>query len=1035
MKKQNLFNFRVAFYVLVSHIFLLGFYLKTQAQQNNNATITGIVYDEDRIPVENVTVKVLNGNQATQTDSEGKFNLQAGTHETLIFSKLGFTTVRRPLNGNSNVDITIKVDDSEIEEIVVVGAALKKGDLTGAVVSLDESKLKDRPVTNINDALQGKAAGVFIQTNPQPGGDASIKIRGNNSMQFGGSPIYVVDGVVMESDFNMVNLNDITSITVLKDASSTALYGSRGAQGVVVITTKKGQNGEGQINYDGWVGFQQFANTDLTLGAKDMYELRIDALENSETVGKKYFDANPGASREDFINQELFGPGKLWFAPYENETYKNGNSFNWLDAVTRKALEHNHSLSFSGGDEKTNYYLSFAINDKQGLIKTSNYKRYSGRINAERQVKSWLKVGTNSSYTSTKDDYVDGKVFSVAQGANPLLPISADSLYLAWGNNWDVNLENPLNSMRINKDRFRNKLLTANYININPIEGLNFRSTFSVDLVQGKYYEYIPSDIQQAKRDSYKGKASHNFDTYNNIQWDNSLTYNKSIGLHNFDGLAAINYTRYSNNYTNVTARDFPIDDFGYYNLGAAYDKLNFALGSDFANSQILSYLARANYNYNSKYFATITARADGSSKFADGNRWGIFPSIALAWDASKEDFLKDVQNIDLLKFRVGYGQVGNQRIPNYAFYSLYSPAYTSGNVVFNSTGTRGTPDLTWEKQKQLNIGVDFAAFNNRLSITAEYFDIVNSNLLMRRTLSTLTGYRNAIVNIGEMSNRGVELTVNAKLIENNDFNWNLGATFSMDKNKITKLFGDVDAVYNFGGFTGTDIQREGNYFIGESLNTIYMWEYDRIIQQSDMDYVNNLVLPGKKLQPGDILPKDQQKEGEEGFGIIDENDRIIIGKKDPKFYGGFNTNLNYKNVSLSAVFIYSYGGKALSGFYEGLMSGTGYGPAHKDMLNRWTIENPSTDFPRATYDNAQRFSSGETSWGVQNSSFLRLATLSLGYQLPQKTIESLGLKSLRFNISGNNLFNITKYKGYDPENGDWYPTARTFVFGLNIGL
>jgi len=1035
MVKQFLFKSRVISLMLLITLFWLSQSSSIYAQNNTNEFITGTVIDKDNNPIENVTVRVLNMNQATQTDVSGNFSLQAGTNQVLQFSKIGFISRRYPLEGKKNVQITLDFDNAEIEEVVVVGASLKKRDLTGAVVSLDESSLKERPISNINDALQGKAAGVFIQTNPQPGGDATIKIRGNNSMQYGGSPIYVVDGVVMESDFNMVNLNDITSINVLKDASSTALYGSRGAQGVVVITTKRGQNGQDQISYDGWIGIQQFTNTDLTLGAKDMYELRIDALANSESVGKKFFDSNPGASRQDFIDRELFGPGKLWFADYENESYKNGNSYNWLDAVTRQALEHNHSLSFSGADEKTNYYLSLSLNDKQGLIKTSNYKRYSGRINAERQIKPWLKVGTNSSYTSTKDDYVDGKVFSVAQGANPMLPISADSLYLAWGNNWDVNLENPLNSMRIDKDRFRNKLLSANYVNINPIEGLNFRSTFSIDLVQGKYYEYIPSDIQQAKRDSYVGKASHNFDSYNNIQWDNSLTYNKSIGLHNIDGLVAINYSVNSNNYTNVSARDFPLDDFGYYNLGAAYDKQNFILGSDFAGSKILSYLARANYNYKGKYFATLTARADGSSKFAKGKRWGLFPSIALAWDASKEDFLAVVEQINLLKFRLGYGQVGNQRIPNYAFYSLYSPAYTSGNVVFNSTGLRGTQDLTWERQKQLNVGVDLSAFDNRLTFTAEYFNIINSNLLMRRTLSTLTGYRNAIVNIGEMSNRGVELSVNGRIINNSNLNWSIGANFSTDKNKITKLFGDVDAVYNFGGFSGTDIQREGNFFMGESLNTIYMWEFDRIIQNSDMDYVNDLTLPGKKLQPGDILPKDQQVEGEEGYGIIDENDRVIIGKKDPKFYGGFNSNLNYKNFSLGATFIYSYGGKALSGFYEGLMYGTGYGPAHKDMLNRWTPENPSTEIPRATYDNSQRFSSGETSWGVQNSSFLRLATLSLGYQLSQKTVQSIGLKDLRFNISGNNLFNITQYKGYDPENGDWYPTARTFVFGLNIGL
>ncbi|WP_104381268.1 TonB-dependent receptor [Sphingobacterium sp. HMA12] len=1016
-------------------LFYFTYTIPVLGQQHASVNVKGTVRDSLQHPIPNVSVRLSGGKVVASTDRDGMFTINVPANATLLFSSVGYNETSVAIGNQTQIDIQLVSSNIGLEEIVIVGTSMKQKDLTGAVVSLGESTLNERPVTSVNEALQGKAAGVFIQTNPQPGGDANIKIRGNNSMQYGGNPIYVVDGIIMESDFNMLNLNDITSINVLKDASSTALYGSRGAQGVVVITTKKGSRGEGQINYDTWIGFQNFANTDLTLGAKDSYELRIDALENAESVGGKFYKNNPGASRQDFIAKELFGPGKLWFADYEKESYKQGKSFNWLDAVTRTAIEHNHSLSFSGGNDKGSFYLSFGYNNKQGLVKTSNYKRYTGRVNVERMIKPWLKVGTNTSFTATKDDYVDGKVFQVAQNANPLLPISQDSLVLAWGNNWDVNLENPLNTMRIDKDRLRNKLLSSNYVNISPIAGLNIRSTFSVDLLQSKYYEYIPSDIQQAKRDSYRGKASHNFNHNNNFQWDNSVSYTKNIGVHHLDGMVATNFSQNSNDYTNVTARDFPIDDFGYYNLGAAYDKLNFSLGSDFISSRIMSYVARFNYNYDNKYYATITGRYDGSSKFPQGKQWGLFPSVALAWDISQESFLKDNGTVDLLKLRMGYGQVGNQRIPDYAFYSLYYPSYTSGSVIFNSNGQLGTTDLTWEKQKQLNIGVDASFFGKRINLTAEYFNIVNSNLLMRRSLSTLTGYNSAIVNIGEMTNKGMEFTLDAKIVHQENFKWNLGANISFDKNRITKLFGDVDAVYNFGGFSGTDIQREGNFFLGRSLNTIYMLEFDRIIQESDMDYVNSLDLPGKKLQPGDILPKDQQAPGEAGYGIIDQNDRVIIGKKDPKFYGGFSSSWGYKNVALNAVFVYSYGAKALSGFYEGLMSGTGYGAAHQDMLDRWTADHPSTSIPRANYDNSLRFGSGETSWGVQDASFLRLATLSLAYDFSKDFLKKIGLNSLKLNVSGNNLFNITKYKGYDPENGDWYPTARTFVVGLNVGL
>lgn len=1020
---------------LLTILLHFSFAMQVLGQQGATINVKGTVKDSLDNPVSNVSIRLVGGKIAASSDRLGNFTIDVPAQASLLFSSVGYKEMTVSVANRSLLNIKLASTNIGLDEVVVVGTSMKQKDLTGAVASLGESALNERPVTSVNEALQGKAAGVFIQNNPQPGGDASIKIRGNNSMQYGGNPIYVVDGIIMESDFNMLNLNDVTSVNVLKDASSTALYGSRGAQGVVVITTKKGSKGEGQISYDTWVGFQNFSNTDLTLGAKDIYELRIDALENAESVGGKFYKNNPGASRKDFIDKELFGPGKMWFADYEKESYSQGKSYNWLDAVTRTAIENNHSLAFSGGNDKGSFYLSFGYNNKQGLVKTSNYKRYSGRLNVERTIKPWLKVGTNTSFTATKDDYVDGKVFQVAQNANPLLPINQDSLILAWGNNWDVNLENPLNTMRIDKDRFRNKLLSANYVNISPIAGLNIRSTFSMDLLQSKYYEYIPSDIQQAERDSYRGKASHNFNHNNNFQWDNSISYSKNLGVHHIDGMVATNFSQNSSDYTNVTARDFPIDDFGYYNLGAAYDKLNFSLGSDFITSKIMSYVTRFNYNYDNKYYATVTGRYDGSSKFPKGKQWGLFPSVALAWDISQESFLKDNATVNLLKLRLGYGQVGNQRIPDYAFYSLYYPSYTSGNVTFNSSGQRGTTDLTWEKQKQLNVGIDASFFDKRINLTAEYFNIVNSNLLMRRSLSTLTGYNSAIVNIGEMTNKGMEFTVDAKILNQNDFRWNLGANISFDKNKITKLFGDVDAVYNLGGFSGTDIQREGNFFLGQSLNTIYMLEFDRIIQESDMPYVNSLDLPGKKLHPGDILPKDQQGAGLPGNGIIDQNDRVIVGKKDPKFYGGFSSNWAYKNFALNAVFVYSYGAKALSGFYEGLMSGTGYGAAHKDMLNRWTTDNPSTTIPRANYDNSLRFGSGETSWGVQNASFLRLATLSLAYDFPKVLLKTVGLNSLRLNVSGNNLFNITKYKGYDPENGDWYPTARTFVIGLNVGL
>lgn len=998
--------------------------------------VQGVVTDDQGQPLPGVNVILKGTQKGTTTDMDGRYAISVPSKAVLVYSYLGFQIKEVPVEGRQKIDIVLQTDLEKLDEVIIVGVSMKQSDITGAVVNVKEETLKERPVTSINEALQGRAAGVFIQNDPSPGGNAGIRIRGNNSLQYGGNPIFVVDGIVMDNDFNLINLNDVASLNVLKDASATALYGSRGANGVVVVTTKKGKSGKGEVSYRTWVGFKEFTNESITLGAKDMYELRIEALANSH-VADDYFASNPNASRTQFINEELLGEGSNWFANYEHETYQNGASYNWLNEVSRQALQQNHSLSFSGGTDRSSYFMSFGYMDEEGLIKGSSNKKYNGRLNAEQTLKPWLKVGTNTAYTRSVSDEVDGAVFGVARGANPLLPIERyrDTLFLAWGNNWDVNAENPLNSLRIDKDRIKSKLSSSNYININPIEGLNFRTTFAVDFTNQEYYEYIPRDIQQALRSSFLGRAIHNLDKSNYYQWDNSITYDTSFDKHNLTALVSTSMSKDEFNFTNVTARDFPIDDFGYYDLGGAFDKQNFNLGSDFMTSTLLSYLARVNYDYDNRYFATITGRYDGSSKFAEGYKWGLFPSVALSWNMTNESFMEDQEIFDLVKLRLGYGSVGNQGIPNYAFYSLYRPSYSNESVSFNSTGLRGTNSLTWEKQNQFNVGLDLNLLDRRLQITAEYFNIVNSNLLMRRSLSTLTGYNSAIENIGEMTNKGYELSLTGIILNGPDLKWDISANISADKNEITKLYQDVTAIYNFGGFSGSDIQRTGNFFLGESLNSIYMWEFDRIIQEEDMDYVNSLELPGKTLRPGDILPKDQQSEGEQGYGIIDEDDRVIIGTQDPKFYGGFSSQLSWKGISVNSVFTFAYGAKKISSYYEGLMSGTGYGAAHTDLLDRWTPENTDTNIPRVTYDNPSRFSAGETSWGIQDASFLRLATLTLAYDLPANLIDQLGLNGLRVYATGNNLYTWTKYKGYDPENGDWYPSSKMMAVGVDFSF
>ena len=513
-----------------------------------------------------------------------------------------------------------------------------------------------------------------------------------------------------------------------------------------------------------------------------------------------------------------------------------------------------------------------------------------------------------------------------------------------------------------------------------------------------------------------------------NWQWDNSVSYDKSVGKHNFTGLVSFGLSQNNYNYNQINAAGFATDDFSYKYLGGAYLKDQFQLGSDFVTNALISYVGRVNYNYDNRYFATVTARYDGSSKFGNGNKWGLFPSLALAWDISKEQFFKGV-NLDQLKLRAGYGIAGNQNIPNFAYNSLYRPVFTNGSVTYVSDGRLGNRNLVWEKQKQLNLGVDVAFLHNRIAFSADYFIIHNDDLLMQRTLSTTSGFNNTIDNVGALLNKGAEFNVTSKLVDKDDFQWSLGLNVSSYKNKITKLYGSVDAIYNYGGFTGVEIQRTGNLFLDQPLNNIYTYKFDRIAQESDMDRIKNIDFGGHTIKPGDIIPVDMN-----GDNKIDDADRVVVGKTDPKFYGGFSTNLNYKGISLNAVFNYNYGGKAINYLYEGMMGGAGEYAGHTDELNRWTPQNTNTNIPRA-YVGGGRYSMAETDYAVQSTSFLRMSAVTLSYNFRPEFVRNIKMSNLRVYATGSNLLTVTKYKGYDPEGGDAYPTSKMIVLGLNVGF
>lgn len=993
--------------------------------------IEGSVRDsqtDELLPGVNVMVK--GSSVGAMTNIDGAFSITVQKSSVLEFSFIGYEKQEYEVKGNAKIQVELNPVGIAMDEVIVVGASMKKSDLTGSVARVTDKTLQQIPTADLNTALQGKVAGVFIQNSAKPGEAASIKIRGNNSIQYGTSPIYVIDGLLVDQGFEMLNPNDIATIDVLKDASATAIYGARGANGVVVITTKKGQKGKARVTYDGWYGSQSFSKEMPLINGSQLHDLRVEAYINEFNNTTNL----PPARREKYIKDNFLSttvPPNTIFTEDEMEAYLSGKTYNWLDAVTQNAYQQNHAVSFSGAGDKGSYFMSFNYNQQEGLMKNVSYERYTGKINLDQMVKPWLKVGTNTTFVyQVGHPVADDNTFPVALRADPLLPISGEYWYMKYGTEESQSNNNPIRDLNVVRDANQARLMSSNFININPIKGLDIRSTFSIDYMSKEDYTYYSTETTQSYKASADGQAKHRKDKMLNWQWDNTVSYKTLIKeKHRISAVFGANMSYYSQNWNSLDVKGFGNDFFSYKAIAGASKKEDFGVNSDFWTYSMASVFLRAGYVYDSRYYVTFTGRYDGSSKFGTNNKWGFFPSVSASWNITGEEFMQSQNVINNLRLRVGYGLAGNQNIPNYGYQTLYDVRATLGTSALINWGRYGNPDLRWEKQKQINVGLDYGMFNDRLSFTLDLFHIDNEDLLMTISKSPSSGYLDQLANVGTLRNRGIEFSINATPIRTKDWNWNIGFNISADRNKIIKLDGQAQEIYKLGGMSNNEIQTEGNLFVGESLNTIYMYLFDRIIQESDMDYVNSLELGSRTAQPGDILPLDRDHNG-----IINDKDRTVVGVKDPKFYGGIHTTVSWKGLDLTLVGNYSYGAKKTSFLYNSLVTSDGRSAAHKDILNRWTPENTNTLIPRA-YHAFSGFGYGSTSLCLQDASFFRLSSATLAYTFPRKLINKIYLDNLRIYFTGSNLFTATKYKGFDPETGDWYPNTRMYVVGLNISF
>ena len=1009
-------------------------------QQPAKKQITGKVVDAQGEAIIGANIIETRTTNGTVTDVNGNFSLDVENNATIRVSYIGYLEQSIATAGQSIFNITLLEDTQALDEVVVIGyGTVRKKDLTGSVGSVRSAELMQRPATNLSQSLAGKIAGVNVSTNSgRPGGNPTIRIRGYSSIQASNDPLYIVDGI--PSDINSLNPNDIESIDVLKDASSTAIYGTRGSNGVIVVTTKRGKN-EALINYRTYLSFNQLArkidilNSEQFLHIEEQAYLNAQKFDPTGFANNKYMD--PIAKRKNYLVGNTLGNREL-FTLDANGVPQPIYDVDWQDMTTRTSFSQIHDLSYSGSDDKTNYGLYLGYTNDEGIIKESNLVRYSARATLDRKMSSWLKVGGTLSYSMINERRIDTR-----QGYNnvprqmiemvPFIPYKyQDGTYGYRGDYAGLEAgDNPLSQIYENITPYNSDAFNGNtYAQITILDGLDFTTTFGANRILNNqpYFNSTKSDIVGG----LGGNQASVFNRHSlNWQLTNLINYSKVINLDNFLSiLLGAEYQKYSY-FQSMAVIDKLSDDFyQWYNLGAGATLK--APSSSYNANQMESYFTRINYTYKDKYLITATGRFDGSSKFGAHNKYAFFPSAALAWRISQEGFLKDNRTISNLKLRTSYGFTGNSGISSYnSMARLSTNAYPLGGIRQSGVGvgTLANPLLRWEKTGQFDIGFDLGLKNERFSFVVDYYIKNTTDLLMSAPVPSSSGYSTMTRNIGSMQNRGFEFTFNSKNIQTTNFSWNSVFNISTLKNKITALGVNNEDILP--GPSYTNILR-----VGESVGSFFGYIRDGIWSTSEEVEAAKY---GKK--PGDAKIRDINNDGK-----INESDRTILGKGLPDFYGTFTNTFTYGNLDLVFELQYSYGNDVYMDQIGSNEARQGLANSLSTVLDAWTPDNQNTMIEQWRPSSAGYWSNKDTR-RVKPGSFVRGKNISLGYNLSSTYCSRLRVKSLRLSLSAQNLFLITKYPGYDPEVSTYsnpfaqgivfadYPKAKSFTFGLNISF
>ena len=1035
---------------------LLFFLLLPLCVIAQNVTVRGIVKDANGEALIGVSVSEKGTTIGTMTGIDGDYSLSVSPNAVLRFTYLGYDAQEISLGGRTQINVILQEDAKLLDEVVVVGyGQMKRSDLTGSVVSVSSEAISKSVTTSIDQVLQGRAAGVQVQQNTgMPGGSSSIRIRGVNSLNASNEPIFVIDGVVIDGSTGSgtdnalasINPSDIVSMDILKDASATAIYGSRGANGVILITTKRGSKGEASINYNGYIGWQQMPKK------LDLMNLREYATHKNERaeLGIVEYDNN-------FIRPDLLGAGT-----------------DWQDELFTNAFMTSHNLSVTGGSESNNYALSAGYLDQDGIAIGSGFKRLNLSGSFDSQVKKYLKMGISFAFSNSEQQITvsDQSLIKTALKQTPNVAVkNAEGNYD--GPDTDEYVQNnPIGLAMIKKNDNEKTGIRANtYAEATLIDGLTYRTELSFDYGMNNTYRFDPSyefgAIVNEIRAGARSKSYNKFWT-----WRNIVTYNKNFGVHNINAMVGQEMQKSSWEYLYGYRT-------GYLTNGAtdldAGDATTASNSGNSGASSLLSYFGRAFYSYDDRYLLTATLRRDGSSKFHADNRWGWFPSAALAWKISNEDFLKDHRIINNLKLRLGWGAVGNQNVPNYAYMATYSSVATNWGTGLLASNTPN-PDLKWETTNSSNIGIDLNLFQNRIEFIADLYYKKTKNLLLQLPLPAYVGTSGQgstsapWANIGSLENKGIELTLNTVNIDNKKFSWRSSFVFSLNRNKVRSLDTET-SILNTSIQEGSETTIVTRTAVGQPIGQFYGYKViGRFEKATDFYYkdgsgnIQATALPeGMYIDENSVWIGDYIFEDVNGDGVINDEDRTYIGNPEPKFTFGIGNTFTYRDFDLSIFLSGSYGNDVVNyqrrwlenprentnlltkaGNYARLALIDPNGP--NDYRNVYIVSG-DWDMPRIAASSAASTSNYRFSDKfVEDGSFLRIQSVSLGYNIPRRLTSKIGIQNLKVYMNLQNLYTFTKYSGYDPEIGSMdqnalmtgidnarYPSPRIYTFGVNV--